>query len=153
MTWVLAGLWHGVSWLFLLYGLYHGVLLAATAALSRRFPTDPPRGLRRLAQTMLTFYLVLMGYVLFRARSLLTAAHFIVALHAPRAPSIVSRDGLATAAACAGALVFCHLLDHVVRQRRTAIERGFGLWPAIVVAVTCILLFSAPTQPFIYFAF
>jgi alginate O-acetyltransferase complex protein AlgI len=154
LTWVLAGLWHGVSWLFLLYGLYHGVLLALTAALSRRFPGDPPiRGLRRLGQTMLTFYLVLMGYVLFRAHSVATAAHFFVGLHAPHAPSVVSHSTLATAAACAMALVFCHLLDHVVRRRRRAIEQGFGLWPAIVVAVTSILLFSAPTQPFIYFAF
>jgi D-alanyl-lipoteichoic acid acyltransferase DltB (MBOAT superfamily) len=153
-TWLLAGLWHGVSWLFLLYGLYHGVLLAATAWLGRRFPSDEPvRGFQRLAQTLFTFYLVTMGYVLFRARSVHDALRFFASLHSSRAPSIVSRDGIATAAACTAALAFCHVLDHVVRQRRTGTERGWIVWPAMVVAVTSILLFGATTQPFIYFAF
>jgi len=153
-TWLLAGLWHGVSSLFLLYGLYHGVLLAATAWLARQFPSDTPaRGLRRLAQTLFTFYLVTMGYVLFRARSAHDALRFYAALHSSHAPSIVSRDGIATTAACAAALVFCHVLDHMVRRQRVAIERGWILWPAMVVAVTSIVLFGATTQPFIYFAF
>jgi D-alanyl-lipoteichoic acid acyltransferase DltB (MBOAT superfamily) len=153
-TWLLAGLWHGVSWLFLLYGLYHGLLLAATAWLARRFPSDEPaRGFRRLAQTLFTFYLVTMGYVLFRARSAHDALRFFAALHSSRAPSVASRDGIATVAACAAAVVFCHVLDHVVRQRRTAIERDWIVWPAVVVAVTTIVLFGATTQPFIYFAF
>src|SRR5262249_51934324 len=30
VTWIVAGLWHGASGLFALYGLYHGILLAAT---------------------------------------------------------------------------------------------------------------------------
>ncbi len=153
-TWVLAGLWHGASWLFLLYGLYHGVLLAATAWLSRRFPSDEPaRGFRRLAQTSVTFYLVLMGYVLFRAGSIDAVLHFLASLHSSHAPSIVSRDAMTTVVACVTAIVFCHMLDHLVRQRRTAIERGWVVWPAMVVAVTSIVLFGAATQPFIYFAF
>lgn len=153
-TWLLAGLWHGVSWLFLLYGLYHGLLLAATAWLARRYPSDEPaRGFRRLAQTLFTFYLVTMGYVLFRARSVHDALRFFAALHASRTPSLVSRDGIATAAACAAALVFCHVLDHVVRRRRAAIEQAWIVWPAMVIAVTSIVLFGAMTKPFIYFTF
>jgi len=153
-TWLLAGLWHGVSWLFVLYGLYHGVLLAATAWLSRRFPRDEPvHGLRRFAQTGLTFYLVLMGYVLFRARGVGSALSFFASLHSSRAPSIVSHDAIATGVASAGAIVFCHLLDFVVRRRDPAIERDWIIWPALVVTLTFIALFGAATQPFIYFQF
>ena len=36
-TRIVAGLWHGVSWPFVLYGFYHGILLAVTLWLSRRF--------------------------------------------------------------------------------------------------------------------
>jgi alginate O-acetyltransferase complex protein AlgI len=154
LTWILAGLWHGASWLFLFYGLYHGILLAATAWLSRRFPSDePPRGLRRLAQTILTFYLVLMGYVIFRARSAAVAVHFFVMLHTSRAPSIMSRDAIMTITGCLAALVFCHVLDHCVQSRRAMVERPWIMWPAMAVAVTCVLLFGAPAHPFIYFAF
>ena len=130
LTWILAGLWHGASWLFLLYGLYHGLLLAATDGLSRRFPSDePPRSYRRFAQTVLTFYLVLMGYVLFRARSVVAAFHFLAALHTARAPSIFSRDTITRAAACVAALVFCHLLDYCNHRRPALVARPWICGP------------------------
>jgi D-alanyl-lipoteichoic acid acyltransferase DltB (MBOAT superfamily) len=154
VTWILAGLWHGVSSLFLLYGLYHGILLAATDWLSRRFPSDgPTRGLRRVAQTVLTFYLVLIGYVLFRARSVAAAVHFIAGLHTPGVPSTFSHDALERAAACVAALVFCHGLDYGVHQRRALVERPWILWPVSIVLLTGLSLFGTSAQPFIYFAF
>ena len=154
ITWVVAGLWHGMSAVFLAYGLYHGVLLAVTDWLSRRYESDEPvRGWRRLAQTALTFYLVLMGYVLFRARSLAAAAHFFVTLHASRTPSTISRDTISTAAVCVAALVFCQVLDYAMQSRRAVAERAWIMWPAMALAVACILLFSGAAQPFIYFAF
>ncbi|MFT3776064.1 MAG: MBOAT family O-acyltransferase [Minicystis sp.] len=154
VTWVVAGLWHGASWLFVLYGLYHGALLAMTDWLSRRFPSDEEaRGIRRVAQTALTFYLVLMGYVLFRARSVQAAGRMFVDLHWARVPSVVSRDAVVTAAGAVAAIVLCHLLDHAVRRFREQVERPWIMWPAMVVAVAGIALFSGPAQPFIYFAF
>jgi D-alanyl-lipoteichoic acid acyltransferase DltB (MBOAT superfamily) len=153
-TWVVAGLWHGASWLFVLYGLYHGVLLALTEWLSRRFPGDGDvRGVRRLAQTALTFYLVLMGYVLFRARSVEQAGRMFADLHRARVPSVASTDVIATAATAIAAIVLCHLLDHSVRRRRDLVERPWIMWPAMVVAVACVALFGREAQPFIYFAF
>jgi D-alanyl-lipoteichoic acid acyltransferase DltB (MBOAT superfamily) len=154
VTWLLAGLWHGASWLFLLYGLYHGVLLAVTAWLVRRFPSDEPaQGLRRFAQTIVTFYFVLVGYVLFRAPTIPSALRFLVSLHSSRAPSVLSSNAVTTLLGCAAAIVFCHLLDHLVRSRRTVIERTWIVWPAMVATVTFIVLFGAATQPFIYFQF
>ena len=150
----LAGLWHGASWLFLLYGLYHGILLAATDWLTRRFRATSPRaGTAVFAQTMLTFYLVLMGYVLFRARSVVAAFHFFAMLHTSRAPSILSRDAVARAMACAAALVFCHVLDHCVQRRRALVERPWVMWPAMVVARDLRCALRRAAHPFIYFGF
>jgi D-alanyl-lipoteichoic acid acyltransferase DltB (MBOAT superfamily) len=154
VTWIAAGLWHGVRWPFVLYGLYHGVLLVITDWLSRRFESDDElRGGRRLAQMALTFYLVLMGYVLFRAHSLSVAARYLAALHSSRAPSVFSHDAITTLGACLGALVGCHLLDHAVKRWRTVVERPWILWPAMALAVTMLALFQGAAQPFIYFAF
>ncbi|HEY8077630.1 MAG TPA: MBOAT family O-acyltransferase [Labilithrix sp.] len=153
LTWLVAGLWHGTSPLFVLSGLYHGVLLAITDALTRRFGTDDgPHGIRRVAQTVLTFYLVLMGYVLFRARSLAAAGAFYASLHVPRVASSFSRDALATVATCVSAIVFCHVLDYAVRRREPA-ERAWVMWPAMAVAIALLVLFRAAPSPFIYFAF
>jgi D-alanyl-lipoteichoic acid acyltransferase DltB (MBOAT superfamily) len=154
LTWIVAGLWHGATWLYVVYGAYHGVLLAATDWLARRFDADaPPSGLRRVAQTALTFYLVLIGYVLFRARSLRAAAHYLAALHTSKAASVFTRATVTPLVVAIAAIVFCHALDYLVRRRRAVAERAWLMWPAMAVAVTCLALFSGPAQPFIYFAF
>jgi alginate O-acetyltransferase complex protein AlgI len=153
-TWIVAGLWHGVSLPFFLYGLYHGLLLSGTEWLMRRFdPEEPPAGMARAGRTLVTFYLVLMGYVLFRSRSVKASLTFFASLHTSRAPSHFSHDAWTTLAGVVVALVFCHALDHGMRSWQKAVERPWVMWPAIAVAATCIALFSGTAQPFIYFAF
>ncbi len=67
LTMLLGGLWHGAQWQFVVWGGYHGVLLALERATpGRSFFVRLPPGLRRSA----TFLLVLLGWVFFRAASL-----------------------------------------------------------------------------------
>jgi hypothetical protein len=49
--------------------------------------------------------------------------------------------------------VFCHVLDYSLERWRGVVERSWIVWPAMVVAVTCVVLFGGAAQPFIYFAF
>ena len=64
---LLGGLWHGASWNFLIWGGYHGALLAGERALGRERATARlPRALR----VALTFFLVLISWVFFRAADL-----------------------------------------------------------------------------------
>jgi alginate O-acetyltransferase complex protein AlgI len=66
-TFLLSGLWHGASWNFVLWGLYHGVLLVVTRGLGRalRLPERWP-GPLGLAQVALTFLLMMAGWLFFR---------------------------------------------------------------------------------------
>ena len=59
LTMLLGGLWHGASWNFLIWGGYHGGLLAAERAFRIRTLTAP-----------VTFVLALIGWVFFRAADL-----------------------------------------------------------------------------------
>jgi alginate O-acetyltransferase complex protein AlgI len=70
----LCGVWHGAGWPFLLWGLYHGVLIAGYHVLTYRQRTAPPskvesapRPARQLAAMLLTFGLVSLGWTLFRS--------------------------------------------------------------------------------------
>ncbi|MBL8119217.1 MAG: MBOAT family protein [Anaerolineae bacterium] len=66
VTMTLTGVWHGSTWGFVLWGAYHGVLLAIHAQ-SRRWRWKPlPVGLAR----GMTFGAVLVGWVMFRAESM-----------------------------------------------------------------------------------
>jgi alginate O-acetyltransferase complex protein AlgI len=61
-TMLLGGLWHGANWTFVAWGGYHGLLLSATRLYGERMERWN-RGLRMT----LTFLLVVIGWVLFRA--------------------------------------------------------------------------------------
>lgn len=70
---LLGGLWHGASWNFVIWGGIHGVLLALERANGKRaFYSGLPKPLRIL----ITFAIVLFGWVFFRARDLPAALHY-----------------------------------------------------------------------------
>ena len=67
LTMLLGGLWHGANWTFVLWGAYHGTLLALERMNHKRgFGWRLPRPM----QMALTFVLVMFGWVLFRAPTL-----------------------------------------------------------------------------------
>lgn len=70
-TFALGGLWHGATWGFLIWGLIHGAWLClerALPALGRVTPRAPVW--RRALGACLTFHVVLVAWVFFRAESL-----------------------------------------------------------------------------------
>ncbi|MFN0130424.1 MAG: MBOAT family O-acyltransferase [Verrucomicrobiales bacterium] len=72
ITFFLSGLWHGASWNFVLWGVFHGVLVAAWPRLSRLVPWlergGGPLGVG--IRVALTFLLVHFGWLLFREHQL-----------------------------------------------------------------------------------
>src|SRR5512142_2021497 len=67
---LLGGLWHGAKWNFVIWGGYHGALLACERWRGKESPYHTlPRSLR----VGLTFLLVLFSWVLFRADNLTAA--------------------------------------------------------------------------------
>jgi hypothetical protein len=74
LTMLLGGLWHGAAWTFVLWGAWHGVLLVFSRAAARR-PTEATRA-RVWGQRMITFHLVLLGWLLFRAQDTATLSAY-----------------------------------------------------------------------------
>lgn len=69
-TMLIGGLWHGASWMYLLWGAYHGALLVLHKALSKVWRA--PRVLQGTAllrgtNIVITFMLVVVGFTFFRA--------------------------------------------------------------------------------------
>src|SRR6202030_2559089 len=69
-TMLLGGLWHGASWNFIIWGGYHGALLAVERMVWGR---EERTGWVRIPLGVLTFVLVCVGWVFFRAKTLTTA--------------------------------------------------------------------------------
>jgi D-alanyl-lipoteichoic acid acyltransferase DltB (MBOAT superfamily) len=103
LTMLLGGLWHGASWNFLIWGGYHGALLCAQRLLERAFAGTPVArvaGSRALAplRMALTFVLVLVGWVFFRAKRLDDALAVLRGMITWDGPATLPARGLLVAA-------------------------------------------------------
>jgi D-alanyl-lipoteichoic acid acyltransferase DltB (MBOAT superfamily) len=76
ITMTLGGLWHGASWRFVLWGIWHGLGLVADKLLkplSSRFP----RWIASWTGFLITFHFVAAGWILFRAPDLQRAGTMV----------------------------------------------------------------------------
>ncbi len=64
ITMILGGLWHGASWMFILWGAFHGLLLVVYLPLQKKLIKLP-----LVFRQLLLFHLVCFGWMLFRAEN------------------------------------------------------------------------------------
>jgi alginate O-acetyltransferase complex protein AlgI len=158
MTMLLGGLWHGASWTFVAWGLYHGLLLALfrAAGISERVDGEGAHAaLRRLGRVVLMFHLTCVGWLLFRADSFHTAAAMLrlIVTDFHVTPRVVS--ALVYMVFLAAPLMFLERLIGGERRLGRLLDAPVLLrGGAYAYAAVMILLFHAG-QPvdFIYFQF
>lgn len=76
VVWSLTGLWHGASWNFLFWGIYYFILLTVEKYLLNSVINRIPKIIRRI----ITFVLVLFGWVLFACTNIADIGLFFKAL-------------------------------------------------------------------------
>jgi alginate O-acetyltransferase complex protein AlgI len=73
LTMLLAGLWHGANWMYVLWGAYHGLLLIAYRLVKPLGDLERSEGstpLKAIGAVALMFGFTLIGWVIFRCGSL-----------------------------------------------------------------------------------
>jgi D-alanyl-lipoteichoic acid acyltransferase DltB (MBOAT superfamily) len=159
VTMLFGGLWHGASLSFVLWGLLHGAALCVEKALAR--PLERWRALPagRVLCCIVTFHLVLLLWIPFRAGSLSLSSDLISRIATDFQPEGVlevlrARRPLLLALAV-GALLA--VTRHETLER---LARGFARAPiplraaaALATIQLAIQLRNAETPPFIYFQF
>jgi alginate O-acetyltransferase complex protein AlgI len=148
LTMVLGGLWHGAAWTFVLWGLLHGVGLATERALGGRLKV--PGWLRWLV----TFHLIVAGWILFRAPSLNVAGDFFSHMFKPGAFTLLTLPVALWIVVVIGLQLLPENLVERVQVRIESVRPvllGAGL--AIVIALVGATVSSQGVAPFIYFRF
>ncbi len=156
ITMILGGLWHGASWTFVLWGFYHGALISIQRLLEERF-----EGVRKLfsgssiitsiVTTLITFHLVCLGWVVFRAESMTAAGRVLKNI-------FIGGYGTGTVQPQIVLMLALAALSHVVGSK-WKMEEWFIRLPAPVqafgyaLATVVIFLFFTEEQRFIYFQF
>ena len=152
---LLGGLWHGAQWTFVIWGAVHGALLAL-----ERWNGKQPiyRRLPRPLPILLTFIVVLMTWVFFRAESLPQALSYLGAMFGLQQPG--------PAAPLLGALLYDP--QHLLIFALCALIHFFKLdtWDAAqnlrpaklalaggAFACALALMFTQSYNPFLYFRF
>lgn len=82
LTMLLGGLWHGAAWTFILWGAFHGGLLAAHRWLKEKRPgSDEPLSLlSRMWRIVVMFHAICFGWLLFRAANMQDVVGMLTAL-------------------------------------------------------------------------
>jgi len=155
VTMLLCGLWHGAGWNFLVFGAYHGALMVVTTAwLSYQAKQEGPEGFKVpvFLQVGFTFYLTMIGHVLFRAGKLDTAWQVLRGMHAPAVPSDTQSTAWVLLGLVVVSIVGSHALDYL-STRTQASGRPWVLWPSVVFASALSIVLSTESRAFIYFQF
>ena len=82
ITFILGGLWHGISWTFLIWGVLHGLALGVVFAwkMGRKYPSR--HWWAKLLGGLITFHFVCFAWIFFRASSLENALAILHSLGA-----------------------------------------------------------------------
>ncbi|MBC7894861.1 MAG: MBOAT family protein [Cytophagaceae bacterium] len=146
ITMLLGGLWHGASWVFVIWGAYHGLLLCAYRVFDTQWNALP-----RVARQLGMFFLVVIGWVFFRATSFSMATGLLRQMFVPTEGILVPGSTLAALAIGVAAwwsMIGPNAFDLEVRDtwpRRVAFVAAFAACLAIIAGTR--------SSPFLYFQF
>lgn len=163
ITMLLGGLWHGAKWTFVVWGLYHGLLLVLHRAfrpLLKKIPSPRSRFSRNIlsfVQIIFFFNVVSLGWLFFRAQSLSQAASMLGGLFSgfgamldPAAISSAVKLLFFIALLLAIQVVQCLRKDLFVVLKLRA---GWQVCIYLAIAYSLLLFGVTTSEEFIYFQF
>ena len=164
LTMLLGGLWHGAALRFVLWGALHGVALALHKMWISIAPWAKANGkdmnpVSRLLGVLLTFNLVCLGWLLFRAEDMQTVHLMLYQIvhnfNFAIAPQVVTGYSAVFALMALGYAM--HFLPEKLDLKLAHKVADAGFWwqvAMIVVVAWCVMqIKSSDIQPFIYFQF
>jgi alginate O-acetyltransferase complex protein AlgI len=154
VTMLIGGLWHGASWTFVAWGALHGVYLAGERVVRRVVRPAPvwSTPAARFVLGLLTFALVCIAWVFFRARTFGQAFTICAAMLGGGSGPML--PGIAAALIPVAAIVVVHA---AMRERRLEHVVGHAPWWACAASlwlmIMSLFVFSDIDRAFIYFQF
>jgi len=155
-TMLLGGLWHGAAWTFVVWGGLHGLYLAVERWLRQRYSNYTPGPLAFFALGLLTYALVNVTWVFFRAKTFGKAWEILTGMfgaHGDAKPLLTTFSLLSVAVIVTG-IVTAHWL-----MRKRTLESAIGGTHPVVLSVLwglmafAIVIAQGSGAAFIYFQF
>ncbi|MDF2430847.1 MAG: alginate O-acetyltransferase complex protein AlgI [Mucilaginibacter sp.] len=175
IVFLISGLWHGASLTFVVWGALHGfyfiigeLTLDIRTRLSKLIGLNKFPKLNTVLQTLVTFALVCLAWVFFRAKSIGVALYIIKSMllntttdilnlvrHQPSTLNLgLIGSELVLAVASIVFLEIVHLLQSRINLIQVLRKQPFLLrWSVYYIFLFVLVLYSAASRQFIYFQF
>ena len=155
---LLSGFWHGANWTFIAWGAFHALLFLPLILLGKnRKYTANDVTWRDIPKILITFCLVVIGWIIFRAESIAQAWDFLCGICSSSILSLPWVESVKTI------LPIPFILAHVIlfewfnreKQHGLAIEslKPLARWSLYIYICLLIVAFGAQPETFIYFQF
>ncbi len=161
VVFVVSGLWHGASWTFVFWGALHGLYLVferlTDSARAGAWKITRLQWLRPAVATLVTFHLVLIAWIFFRADSFSDAIFVVRSLPSALAGRPSQGDSQLTTVIsilAIGVLVAVEAFRELAEKDLPAIRALWRptpiRWAAYISLILVILLLSVRSNGFIY---
>ena len=159
LVFLFSGLWHGASWNFVIWGAYHGLFLI----LDRLFLLKFLRKIGKIPATILTFFIVVIGWVIFRIENMEGIWTFLGRLFAfdfSAQPELIAGFGLVFGIAILFSFLasfkFGQSINDFIFQKNdytVSCHFGFIIISILLLIISISSITSSGFNPFIYFRF
>ena len=159
ITMLICGIWHGTGWTFVLWGSYHGLLLAGYYAVRGPGHAPSPNRARNkwghLCSVLLMQQLAAAGWIFFRLNRLSDLPMYLHSLrNGPFYTGFTTTEWMAVAFIALTAIA--HLVELRVPITNTALTHRWNpwiLWILLIAFVASAVLSQPVQQMFLYFRF
>lgn len=163
---ILIGLWHGANWTYGVFGLYHGLLfipLIISGAFGKnkklKANTHGLPFLKDFGKMILTFCLVVIGHVIFRAESISQACGFLYSIITNGFTGTSIIDSYGKLYICFAIILL--IIEWIQRKQEHVLQlQDFPLFRVRLIRfmlylfiILLIITFTGKSQAFIYFQF
>ena len=163
---LLSGFWHGANWTFVAWGAYHALLFLPLilTGKNRKYTDCIASGklfpsVREFSQMVITFFFVLVGWIIFRADTISDAYNYIINMFSFDNFLPMGGDVVGSQAYIALLFIFIMLLvEWLGRSKRYVFDMDcIKNKPVRIVfyyvVFIVVIMFCGKAQPFIYFQF
>lgn len=159
LVFLISGLWHGASWTFIFWGIYHGFFLIMERLILNKLYTYLPGFIR----IIITFFIVLIGWVFFKSETFEYAFYYIhqLLLFDFGFDYTFWTNGVMRVLFIAALFSFFAVLPKVEKWQMKMLNRDLNfslsiVYPllSLIILLTCVSFMTTTNfNPFIYFRF